>query len=184
MKKLLAFCIVFITAVYLYGFSVRAHNYESASAEIETEIKLGGHVIIIPDDNCPVPSKTEVELNDGETGRFDISLTTVGAYGYTVKLIPDDRDLIFDQTVYRVKIYVDDAEGKLAVTYIVTKGDHKYDSKRLVFVNNAPKPDKPPHGPKTDDNSRTKTAFLFALIVAAGSLAISIYLTDRKKKNI
>ena len=129
-------------------------------------------------------SKTEVELNDGETGRFDISLTTVGAYGYTVKLIPDDRDLIFDQTVYRVKIYVDDAEGKLAVTYIVTKGDHKYDSKRLVFVNNAPKPDKPPHGPKTDDNSRTKTAFLFALIVAAGSLAISIYLTDRKKKNI
>ncbi len=186
MKKMLTYCIVLFTAVYLCVFSVHAHYYEPAKAEIEVEIKLGGSVVIIPDEKSPSPAKTEMQLKDGETGRFDIAFSTVGVYDYTVKTIPDERNLIFDKTVYYIKIYVNDEDGDLTLTYIVYKGDRKYedDPKTLVFVNTVPGSDIPPPAPNTNDDSKTKLLFMLVFIALAGSLELAAHFIGRKKRNV
>ena len=185
MRRILTFCIVTIIALCFSDFSAHAHDYGSANVGITVEITLGGTAAIIPDVQSPVPDKTELTLKDGEIGRFDIAFSSVGEYGYTVRNVPDDRDLKYDKTVYKIKIYVNDVDGKLEPTVIVYKCDYKYsgDPERLLFVNTDPGEVKPPPGPKTEDNSRTTAAFLFALLASAGTLAILAYLTGKHKRN-
>lgn len=188
MKRILTFYMIVFILAGLSGFSVHAHNYGAVKTGIEAEVRLGGLVTIIPDDiDCPVPEKTEIDLKDGEVGKFNIDFTKVGVYNYTVRTIADDRDLKFDKTVYHVKFYVTDEDGELSVTVVVLKGgNNKYgtDSKRLVFVNTASEGGKKPPVPKTEDNSGTKTIFMLVMIASAVTLAGSVYLTVRRKNNI
>ena len=208
MKRLLTFCIILLFVPSLLGLSAHAYAYQPVKAEIEVEVTLGGTVAIIPNVNCPIPKKTELTLQDGEIGKFDIEFTEVGVFDYTVKTIPDDRDLIFDDTVYNLRIYVTDSNGALEAAIIASKGEDKYsdDSERLIFVNK-PSEDKEPtepkddtketvkptensggsssginSNPKTGDDTRMEIYFLFAMIASAGLLALSImYLIDTQK---
>ena len=208
MKRLLTFCILLLFVPGLLGISASAYDYQPVRAEIEVEITLGGTVAIIPNVNCPIPEKTELTLQDGEIGRFDIDFTEVGVFDYTVKTVPDDRDLIFDDTVYNIKFYVTENDGRLETTMIASKGEEKYsnDSERLIFVNKPSEDNEPTEpkddtketvkptensggsssginsNPKTGDDTRMEIYFLFAMIASAGLLALSImYLIDTQK---
>lgn len=197
MKKILTFCILILLVPGLFGFTAYAYAYQSVKAEIEVEVILGGKVAIIPNVNCPIPEKTELTLKDGEIGKFDIDFTEVGVFDYTVKTVPDDRDIEFDDTVYNIKFYVTDNDGRLEATTIASKGEEKYS--RLIFVNTEKGGDEPTtnptdssykgdspldknRNPKTSDDTRMEIYFLFAIIASAGLLALSIvYLIDTLK---
>ena len=122
MKKILTFCILILLVPGLFGFTAYAYAYQSVKAEIEVEVILGGKVAIISNVNCPIPEKTELTLKDGEIGKFEIDFTEVGVFDYTVKTVPDDRDIEFDDTVYNIKFYVTDNDGRLVATVIASKG--------------------------------------------------------------
>ena len=197
MKKILTFCILILLVPGLFGFTAYAYAYQSVKAEIEVEVILGGKVAIISNVNCPIPEKTELTLKDGEIGKFDIDFTEVGVFDYTVKTVPDDRDIEFDDTVYNLKFYVTDNDGRLEATMIASKGEEKYN--RLIFVNTEKGGDEPTinptdssdnggspldknGNPKTGDDTRMEMYFLFAIIASAGLLALSIvYLIDTRK---
>ena len=197
MKKILTFCILILLVPGFFGFTTHAYAYQSVKAEIEVEVILGGKVAIIPNVNCPIPDKTELTLKDGEIGKFDIDFTEVGVFDYTVKTVPDDRDIEFDDTVYNIKFYVTDNDGRLQATTIASKGEEKYS--RLIFVNTEKGGDEPTtnptdssykgdspldknRNPKTSDDTRMEMYFLFAIIASAGLLALSIvFLIDTQK---
>ena len=197
MKKILTFCILILLVPGFFGFTTHAYAYQSVKAEIEVEVILGGKVAIIPNVNCPIPEKTELTLKDGEIGKFDIDFTEVGVFDYTVKKVPDDRDIEFDDTVYNIKFYVTDNDGRLQATTIASKGEEKYS--RLIFVNTEKGGDEPTtnptdssykgdspldknRNPKTSDDTRMEMYFLFAIIASAGLLALSIvFLIDTQK---
>ena len=197
MKKILTFCILILLVPGLFGFTAHAYAYQPVRTEIEVEVILGGKVAIIPNVNCPIPEKTELTLKDGEIGKFDIEFTEVGVFDYTVKTVPDDRDIEFDDTVYNIKFYVTDNDGRLEATVIASKGEEKYS--RLIFVNTEKGGDEPTtnptdssdnggsppdknRNPKTNDDTRMEIYFLFAIIASAGLLALSIvYLIDTRK---
>ena len=197
MKKILTFCILILLVPGLFGFTAHAYAYQPVKAEIEVEVILGGTAAIIPNVNCPIPQKTELTLKDGEIGRFDIDFVEPGVFDYTVKTVPDDRDIEFDDTVYKIKFYVTDNDGRLEATVIASKGEEKYN--RLIFVNTEKGGDEPTANPtdssdnggspldkngnpKTGDDTRMELYFLFAMIASAGLLALSIvYLIDTRK---
>lgn len=205
MKRLLTFCIILLFVPGLVGISAHAYDYQPVKAAIEVEITLGGTAAIIPNVNCPIPEKTALTLKDGEIGKFDIDFTEVGVFDYTVKTVPDDRDIEFDDTVYNIKFYVTDNDGRLEATVIASKGEEKYsgDTTRLIFVNTEKGSDEPTanpkdtptdssdyggspldknRNPKTNDDTRMEIYFLFAIIASAGLLALSIvYLIDTQK---
>ena len=178
MKKLLTFCILILLVPGLFGFTAYAYDYEPIKYEIEVEVTLGGTVKIIPNVNCPIPQKTELTLKDGETGRFEIDLVEPGVFDYTVQTVPDDRNIVFDDTV------------------IATKSEEKYSGSKLIFVNSEESSDESTsnpqdsptessnndRNPKTSDDTRMEMYFLFAMIASVGLLTLSIvYLIDTQK---
>lgn len=185
MRKILSICIAAIIAVCFSGISVHAHDYGTVNVGIGVEIVLGGTAVITPDDSSPAPDKTEITLKNGETGNFNIAFSSIGIYDYTVRTVPDKRNLKYDSTVYRVKIFVNDADGTLEPTVIVSKGKDKYadDPDRLLFVNTVPGNIVPSYRPRTEDNSAMTAVFLFGLLAFAVFTAVSAGLIGRFKKN-
>lgn len=196
MKKILTFCILILLVPGLFGFTVYAYDYQPVKYEIEVEVTLGGTVKIIPNVNCPIPQKTELTLKDGEIGRFEIDLVEPGVFDYTVKNVPDDRNIIFDDTVYNIKIYVTENVDKLEANMIASKSEEKYSGSKLIFVNSEESSDEQTSNPKntptessnndrnpeTGDDARMEMYFLFAIIASVGLLTLSIvYLIDTQK---
>ena len=189
MKKLLTFCILILLVPGFFGFTAYAYDYQPVKYEIEVEVTLGGTVKIIPNVNCPIPQKTELTLKDGETGRFEIDLVEPGVFDYTVQTVPDDRNIVFDDTVYSIKIYVTENVDKLEANMIATKSEEKYSGSKLIFVNSEESSDDSPtessnndRNPKTSDDTRMEMYFLFAMIASVGLLTLSIvYLIDTQK---
>lgn len=196
MKKLLTFCILILLVPGLFGITAYAYHYEPIKYEIEVEVTLGGTVKIIPNVNCPIPQKTELTLKDGETGRFEIDLVEPGVFDYTVKTVPDDRNIVFDNTVYSIKIYVTESVNTLEANMIATKSEKKYSGSKLIFVNSEESSDESTsnpqdsptessnndRNPKTSDDTRMEMYFLFAMIASVGLLTLSIvYLIDTQK---
>jgi pilin isopeptide linkage protein len=126
MKKVLTVILLLAAIPLLFNTALCASAYTPATAEIAVEIKHGGTAVIIPEVNCPIPDKTELKLEDGEVGRFNIQFTEPGIYTYTVKTVPDSRNLDFDSTVYTVIIYVTDENGTLKAVKLVYAGGVKY----------------------------------------------------------
>lgn len=196
MKKLLTFCILILLVPGLFGITAYAYDYEPIKYEIEVEVALGGTVKIIPNVNCPIPQKTELTLKDGETGRFEIDLVEPGVFDYTVKTVPDDRNIVFDNTVYSINIYVTECVNTLEANMIATKSEKKYSGSKLIFVNSEESSDESTsnpqdsptessnndRNPKTSDDTRMEMYFLFAMIASVGLLTLSIvYLIDTQK---
>ena len=192
MKKLLTFCILILLVPGLFGFTAYAYDYVPIKYEIEVEVTLGGTVKIIPNVNCPIPQKTELTLKDGETGRFEIDLVEPGVFDYTVQTVPDDRNIVFDDTVYSIKIYVTECVNTLEANMIATKSEEKYSGSKLIFVNSDESTSNPQdsptessnndRNPKTSDDTRMEMYFLFAMIASFGLLTLSIvYLIDTQK---
>ena len=146
-KKFILTGVLFVFVFTLLALPVLAYN--PVNAEITIEIIGGGTAEAVPDVNCPVPEPTIIKIVDGETGRFRAVFTEVGIYTYTVNLISDGEDKVFDNTKYKVKIYVTDENGELAAHMIVYVNDKKYSvftdwpqyanlgPERLLFLNTA-----------------------------------------------
>ena len=126
MKKALTVILLLAAILLLFNTVLCASAYTPATAEVAVEIRHGGTAVIIPEVNCPIPDKTELRLEDGEVGRFNIQFTEPGVYTYTVKTVPDTRNLDFDSTVYTVKVYVTDENGNLLVVTVVYANGVKY----------------------------------------------------------
>jgi len=88
-----------------------------------------------------------------------------------VKTIPDERKLNFDKTVYHVKIYVTDENEELAVTFVISKGNDKYGSNRLIFVNTGTEQDV--SSPKSGDGSTTEI-YIYIMLVSVMLTALSV----------
>ena len=73
-------------------------------------------------------------------------------------MVPDDRDLNFDKTVYSVKIYVTDEGGALTAAVIASaEGDKSGDKlQRLKFVNTVPDKEQTTTAAQKDDSSNDK----------------------------
>lgn len=178
MKKLLIFCIIWMISAGVTGFSVHAHYYEPVTAEIETEIILGGSAMIISNIDSPVPEQTEIRLKDGETGKFDIHFTKVGVYDYIVKTIPDERKINFDKTVYHVQVYVTDENDELAVNFVISKGNDKYGNNHLIFVNTLPDTEKDVSSPKSGDTPATE---IYVYIMLVSTIVTAFSVMDTRK---
>ena len=126
MKKALTVILLLAAILLLFNTALCASAYTPAAAEVAVEIRHGGTAVIIPEVNCPIPDKTELRLEDGEVGRFNIQFTEPGIYTYTVKTVPDSRNLDIDSTVYTVIIYVTDENGTLKAVKLVYAGGEKY----------------------------------------------------------
>ena len=169
MKKILTFCILILLVPGLFGFTAYAYDYQPVKYEIEVEVTLGGTVKIIPNVNCPIPQKTELTLK--------IDLVEPGVFDYTVKTVPDDRNIVFDDTVYSIKIYVTENVDKLEANMIATKSEEKYSGTELRFVNDekTSKPEESSNNdgnPKSGDDARMEMFFLFAMIASAGLITM------------
>lgn len=199
MRKILTIILVLTALLALAGVTAYAYDYEVVGIEVPFEVKEGGTVQIIPEVNSPVPGEAEMTVADGETGRFHIDFDTVGEYSYTVKMKPSADGTETDDTVYQVKVYINDEDGVLSPTFIAYKGNEKYTGhgdftgappdKCLYFVMAAhyepptePPTEPPPDTPSTGDDTHMERNFLIAIIASAGLLTLSIvYYNDTKK---
>ena len=204
MKKLLQFVLVLAALLVLTSLPAFAHDYGNVVVEIPFTVENGGTAQIISEVNSPVPDETEVTVADGETGKFHIHFDTVGEYSYTVKMKPAADGSVSDDTVYTVKVYMNDNAGALEPAVIVYKGTDKYavygaatgaENRPLQFVMGAhdedetdpvtPPPDEPPPpggNPRTGDGSRMERNFLIAMLASAGLLILSIVYYDDSRK--
>ena len=126
MKKALLSVFVPAALFLLAVLPAYAHDYGSVTVEVPFVVEQGGTAQIIPQVNSPVPDETEITVADGETGMFHIHFDTVDEYSYTVKVKPDPERTESDDTVYSVKVYINDNDGNLSPSVIVYKGNDKY----------------------------------------------------------
>ena len=116
MKRVFAFSVVLTLILAVLGAHVSAA--QTVSVDIWTDIKNGGTAVIIPEVNCPMPDRTSMTLDDGQSEAFHIDFSEEGVYAYTIRIEPDDREITFDDTVYRVNVFVT-KEGERLYTSIV-----------------------------------------------------------------
>ena len=126
MKKVFVFGVILMLMTAVLCVPVNAA--QSASAEIWVSIKNGGTAAIITEVNCPLPDRSSITLDDGKSEAFHIEFSEEGTYSYTIKVEPDERDITFDDTVYQVKIFVTEEDGKLITNIVIynQKTGYKY----------------------------------------------------------
>ena len=117
MKRVFAFSVVLALILAVLGAHVCAA--QTVSVDIWTDIKNGGTAVIIPEVNCPLPDRASMTLADGQSEAFHIDFSEEGTYAYTVRIEPDDREINFDDTVYRVKVFVTEEGGKLYTSIVI-----------------------------------------------------------------
>ena len=149
MKRLIMISLVLILLFSVSVISVSA--YDAVGVDIRVDVINGGTVNITSQVNSPLPDKSELKLSDKESGMFHIDFDDEGIYNYYVRIKPDDRDIVFDETVYNVVVYVNEEDGKLFPTVVVyySGSDKKYESPEgfdnftLVFDNTGNIPTEP-----------------------------------------
>lgn len=126
MKKVFAFSLVLIMMLAVCCAPVGAA--EAAGVDIWVNIINGGTAVVITEVNCPLPDKSRITLEDGQSEAFHIDFTEEGSYSYLVEIEPDERELTFDDTVYNVKVFVSEDNGKLYTSILIynTKSGNKY----------------------------------------------------------
>lgn len=164
MKKVFVFGVILMLMTAVLCVPVNAA--QSASAEIWVSIKNGGTAAIITEVNCPLPDRSSITLDDGKSEAFHIEFFEEGTYSYTVKVEPDDRDITFDDTVYQVKVFVTEEDGKLYTNIVIydQKTGKKYSPQgegepcSVTFVND-PVPTSPEEttAPTEPDETETPT---------------------------
>ena len=144
MKKLFAFSVILtlLTAV----LCTHASAAQSVPVDIWVTIKNGGTAVVITEVNSPLPDKSKMTIDDGQSEAFHIEFSEPGNFNYTIRIEPDDRDIRFDDTVYRVSIYIIEENGTLSSNIIIynEKSGKKYtpqteghpDPCTVTFVNN------------------------------------------------
>ena len=117
MKKVFAFSLMLIL-MFAVCFTP-AGAAEAAGVDIWVHIINGGTAVITSEVNCPLPDKSRITLEDGQSEAFHIDFTKAGTYSYLVEIEPDERELTFDETVYNIKVFVYEENGKLYVNILI-----------------------------------------------------------------
>ena len=117
MKRVFAFSVVL--ALIFAALSAHASAVQTVPVDIWVDIKNGGTAVIITEVNCPLPDRSSMTLDDGQSEAFHIDFSEEGTYVYTVRMEPDDREINFDDTVYRVKVFVTEEGGKLYTSIVI-----------------------------------------------------------------
>jgi pilin isopeptide linkage protein len=157
MKKVIVFSVILMLMTAVLCVPVNAA--QSASVNIWVSIKNGGTAAIITEVNSPLPDRPSITLDDGKSEAFHIEFSEEGSYSYTIRIEPDERDIRFDDTVYRVGVYVREENGKLYSNIVIynEKSGKKYSPHSegdfepctVTFVNDP--------GPDVPDTTETTT---------------------------
>ena len=166
MKRVFAFSVVLTLIFAVLGAHVSAA--QTVPVDIWVDIKNGGTAVIITEVNSPLPDRSSMTLDDGQTEAFHIDFSEEGTYSYTIRTEPDDREITFDDTVYRVNIIVTEEGGKLYTSIVIynqkTGGKYSpqgYDEPCTVTFVNDFTPDEttaPTQSGESETTSETVTA--------------------------
>lgn len=118
MKRISLSILVLIVVLTAFSPSCCA-EMGSVDVDIWIQIENGGTAVIIAENNAPLPDPTRLVLYDNNPMSFHIVFSDPGEYTYMMHIEPDDRDLIFDTSVYRATIYITEINGVLQATIVV-----------------------------------------------------------------
>ena len=117
MKRVFAFSVVLALIFAVLGAHVNAA--QTAPVDIWVDIKNGGTAVIITEVNSPLPDRSSMTLDDGQSEAFHIDFSEEGTYSYLIRIEPDDREINFDDTVYHVKVFVTEENGRLYTSIVI-----------------------------------------------------------------
>ena len=117
MKRVFAFSVVLALIFAVLGAHVSAA--QTVPVDIWVDIKNGGTAVIITEVNSPLPDRSSMTLDDGQSEAFHIDFSEKGTYSYLIRIEPDDREINFDDTVYHVKVFVTEENGKLYTSIVI-----------------------------------------------------------------
>ena len=80
-KCLMVSLISLLLLFHITGFAFAA---DAAGVDIPVVIDGGGTAYLIPNINCPLPTESNIHVDNGRTGRFHIDFTEVGEYRYKI----------------------------------------------------------------------------------------------------
>ena len=148
MKKIFVFGILLM--LFTAVLCTHASAAQSVPVDVWVEIQNGGTAVMITEVNSPLPDRSSMTLDDGQSEAFHIEFSEEGSYAYSVRIAPDDRDIRFDDTVYRVGVDVKEADGKLYTTIVIynektgkkysPEGTGEYEPCTVTFVNDPEPP--------------------------------------------
>ena len=130
LSLLSAFCVLFA------GAALPASAAEAAEATLTVTVKNGPTTVVIEAvDDAPLPDETEIEVED--SADFVLKYNTPGIYQYSISQKPGAReDVIYDETVYNVTVYVvSDDSGDLSTSIVAVKEGSETKMGELGFVN-------------------------------------------------
>lgn len=166
MKRVFAFSVVLALIFAVLG----AHGSaaQTVPVDIWVDIKNGGTAVIITEVNSPLPDRSSMTLADGQSEAFHIDFSEEGTYAYSIRIEPDDREITFDDTVYRVNVFVTEESGRLYTSVVIynqkTGGKYSpqgYDEPCTVTFVNDFTPDEttaPTRSGESETTSETVTA--------------------------
>ena len=117
MKRVFAFSVLLALIFAVLGAHVNAA--QTAPVDIWVDIKNGGTAVIITEVNSPLPDRSSMTLDDGQSEAFHIDFSEEGTYSYLIRIEPDDREINFDDTVYHVKVFVTEENGRLYTSIVI-----------------------------------------------------------------
>lgn len=156
MKKRLKLIVI---VGFLLHFLIPAYAEEPVEVIIPISVNGNEQVeITAVTPNAPLPAETLITIE--ETGEIRFLIDDVGTYEYEVKQIPSQEELIYDETVWGVQVYVArSGEEKYVVLSTYRTGeDEKLDE--INFHNEpipTPTPTTPPETTPTPPSTPTPT---------------------------
>ena len=130
MKRLMIICILLMHMLAAWSIPCFAEG-ESVSVDIWIRVNNGGTTEIIADEGTPLPAEPTLKLKPGKEAAYHIEYFTPGTFSYTVRLIPDGRDMNFDQRIYDIEVYVIEENGVLYASIVIY--DYETGEKYDVF---------------------------------------------------
>lgn len=196
MKKFLfLLCVLQLCCIPL--LSIPAHGAQATYIEIPVTIDNGGSAVIVTQVNSPVPRSTTLQVEDGEEGRFIIDFTEEGDFSYILMVLPDERNITYDRTVYTANIHVTEINGALSCVVVIYNNTTGMKPDAVHFENVLAPPTEPPTAapttvpattpatepassarqPRTGDDTRMELYLLLAVLASAGIFALSVAYT-------
>ena len=125
-------------------------RYSRALRNINNEYQIR----IVPFNSAPLPSNNIITIPPRSKGQFDIIIDDPGTYVYRVYQIKgDDPRVFYDDTIYLVKVFVENTEDLATLRYAVTLTVAASEAKPSeISFQNIPSGSIPPHpDPDPDD---------------------------------
>lgn len=100
-------------------------------------------ITLTPDSNTfPKPLKDTLEIPEGGTGQFELSVTQPGTYTYKLVETPGEESKIsYDPTVYLVTVYVEtNDKDELVASVVITLDDKTTKPETVVFSHSLKSP--------------------------------------------